>query len=153
MHVAENELELYVLGRLTDSQTSAVARHASECAKCAALLAEARSFVEQVRELGHQEPTGEERPERRKYPRIPTSDPARLRVLQPVVMEPEEVYILDTSRTGLKLASPRPLDPGALVQIRLGGLTVLAEVRHCRKSGDSYHAGVSIQDAFPTAKE
>src|SRR5580658_833323 len=124
MHVAAHELKLYVSGRLSDGQTSAIARHMLACEQCAKLLSEARTFAGQVRQLG-QQVAATERVERRKYTRIPTHDMARLRVLQPAVMEPEAVYILDTSRTGMRLESPRPLDPGALVQIRLESLTVL----------------------------
>ena len=75
-------------------------------------------------------------------------DPARLRVLQPVVLEPENIRILDTSRGGVKLTTQRPLETGALVQIRLNNLVITAEVRHCTRQGEGYQAGVEIQDTF-----
>ncbi len=144
MHIGAKDLELYLRGQLTEDQTSAVAHHVAGCPSCASLLEDTKAFVKRVRELGHPE-------ERRKYPRIPTNDPARLRVLQPVVLEPENIRILDTSREGMKLATQRPLETGALVQIRLNNLVIMAEVRHCTRQGDGYQAGVEIQDTFSNA--
>jgi len=152
MHVAEQDLELYVMGRLPEDQTAAIAEHTLECEACAELLADARRFVQQMRGLTQEMPAGERQIERRRSPRIPTSDPGRLRVLHPAAVESEEVLILDTSRDGLKLAVSRLLEPGTLVQIRLRDFIVLAEVRHCNSSGETYHAGVRIEDIFPISR-
>jgi hypothetical protein len=153
MHVTAVGLESYVLGKLTEDQASITARHLSECAACAQLLHETLVFIRQLREQSQRAAQAAGHPERRKHPRIPTNDPARLRILQPVVLEPQDVQILDTSREGLRLSLNRPLEPGALVQIRLKHLLVLAEVRYCHPHGDQFHAGVAIYDTLALGAE
>jgi anti-sigma factor RsiW len=150
MHMTTEDLELYVLGRLTEDRASVVARHLVECGSCGQLLDETREFVQQLRRLNERTSRDANWQERRRHPRLPTDDPAKLRVLQPVNLQTEDVQILDTSREGLRLRVPRALEAGALVQIRMKSLVVLAEVRHCRRVGEVYHAGVAIQDTFPS---
>lgn len=153
MHISAKDLKLYLLGQLTEDRTSRIALHISGCESCAKLLEETKTFVERMLDLSNRLGQSAGPAERRKYPRIPTDNPARLRVLQPVVLEPENIKILDTSREGMKLATQRPLEAGALVQIRLTSLVILAEVRHCHQQGDVYHAGVAIQDTFSNSSE
>jgi hypothetical protein len=148
MHFTVKDLELYLLGQLTEDQTSVVAHHISDCVACSKQLEETKTFVARMRGLSRRLSEGADPEERRRSPRIPTDTPARLRVLQPVVLEPESIQILDTSREGMKLMTQRPLYLGALVQIRMKDLVVLAEVRHCQRNGEAYHAGVAIQDTF-----
>jgi hypothetical protein len=147
-HISARDLELYLLGQLKEDVTTLVAHHISGCEACGKLLEETKTLVARMRDLsgrlGHR--AGAE--ERRKYPRIPADNPARLRVLQPVVLEPENIRIVDTSRWGMKLATRHPIEAGALVQIRSDSLVILAEVRYCHRQGDVYHAGVAIQDTF-----
>lgn len=147
MHVMADDLELYLLGRLTEDRASVIARHLKECGSCGALLDETRVFVRQLRELSQRHSVADAK-ERRRHPRIPTDDPAKLRVLRPVVLESENIQILDTSRDGLKLMTTRPIDSGALVQVWVRNLVVLAEVRHCQLVGAAYHVGVAIQETF-----
>ena len=59
-----------------------------------------------------------------------------------------DTRVLDTSKEGLKLFIPRELMKGALIQIHLRDLFILAEVRYCRSFGTGFHAGVLIQDVF-----
>ena len=99
-HVSSEDLERYLLGQLTEERTSLVARHVSGCETCSKQLEET-TFAAL--------PT-----ERRTHPRVPTDHPARLRVLQPVVLPQEKIRILDTSPQGLKLVTKRPTDLGAV---------------------------------------
>ncbi len=68
--------------------------------------------------------------------------------LNPLLPGRWEVRVVDVSRLGLKLLVPAPLEVGAVVQIRLKPVIVTAEVRHCTPVGESFHAGVHIQDLF-----
>jgi anti-sigma factor RsiW len=113
MHVSAKDLELYLLGQLTEENTSFVARHVSECESCTNHLEETKKFVARMRGLSQHLGQGTDPKERRRHPRIPTDNPARLRVLQPVVLAQEDIRILDTSREGLKLVTTRPIDPGS----------------------------------------
>ena len=90
-----------------------------------------------------------EAPERRRDSRVPTDDPAVMRVIRPDCSELSNVRVLDVSKEGLKLLVAQPLDPGSTVQIRLKTVVALAEVRYCVPCGKNYHAGVLILDAFP----
>jgi hypothetical protein len=149
MHMTADHLELYLLGRLTEDQASLVVLHLVECRSCENLLEETRVFVQRLRQLSQRLDRGREGLERRKHQRVPTDDLAKLRVLQPVVLEIEDVQILDTSLGGLRLRVGRLLEPSTLVQVRMKSLVILAKVRYCRQVGDTYQAGVEIQDTLP----
>jgi len=149
-HTPEQDLELYLLGRLTERQTSHIARHLWKCDECAERLTAARAFVQQMRELSQELAAGAGPAEQRKHRRITTAEPAQLRVLEPAALEPERVQILDVTGEGLKIAVSQPLVSGALVQIRLADSVVVAEVRNCRHAGECYHAGIEVHDVFPS---
>ena len=87
--------------------------------------------------------------ERRRAIRISVDDPAEMRVISPDCSDLSNVRVLDVSKEGFKLLVPKPLNPGATVQIRMKTVIALAEVRYCVLCSDGYHAGVLILDAFP----
>jgi PilZ domain len=83
---------------------------------------------------------------KKKNPRIPTDDPAVLRILHPVILDPIQTRVLDASKEGIKLEVPKQLDVGALVQVRLQTLVLIGEVRHCQPFAAAFHAGVHIRE-------
>jgi hypothetical protein len=84
--------------------------------------------------------------ERRRQPRMATDDPASIQILSPLTLERMDVRILDVSRNGLKIRSPRRLNTGAILQIRLRDLFIMGEVRYCVQTPDGFYAGLYIQD-------
>jgi hypothetical protein len=91
-------------------------------------------------------------PERRKDARASRSAPLSLRVLNDSGRLIEG-QLVNVSTRGLKLQVPEALEPGVMVQIRLGGKIIMAEVRYCSAhnspNNPGFHVGVKIQDVFP----
>jgi hypothetical protein len=86
--------------------------------------------------------------ERRRNRRVPSNDPAQIKLIPPTVSEPMEARILVVSKDGFKVEVPQLLEPGTTVQIIMKRIIAIAEVRYCIRVDQRYHAGVSIQDAF-----
>jgi len=137
-------LELYALGALGEDLSVAVESHLTNCVDCGVRFEESRAAI------GDWQPSYSG-PEKRKHPRVVTNDPAVLTVLQQEPSPHFKTRILDASKQGLKLQVPHELMRGTVVQIHVRGLFILAEVRHCRPAGKTFHAGVQIQDVFPVA--
>lgn len=88
--------------------------------------------------------------DRRTDPRLPSEQPATVRLLNPHASARLSATVMDISRGGLKLRLDRSLMPGTLVQIRLGEKVLLGEIRHCTPVGEEFQAGVRLQDVFET---
>jgi hypothetical protein len=87
--------------------------------------------------------------ERRRFPRVPTEETGQLRVLSPVSLSRLDVELVNLSRGGMMLQVPEPIDPGALVQIHVKDLIVLAEVRYRIPAAKGFRIGVQIRSVFP----
>jgi hypothetical protein len=94
---------------------------------------------------------GEPAFERRKKRRIPTNDPAMLRILGPGHTGQRLVRILDVSEHGLKITSSEALPPGTIVHIRMEGSAVVAEVRHCSVTQTGFTAGLRVDSITPVS--
>jgi hypothetical protein len=70
-------------------------------------------------------------------------------VLSPRPRRSAEVRVLDVSTSGLMLAVPFPLAPGALIRIKMTGAVADAEVRYCICEGSEYHIGVKVEEIVP----
>lgn len=146
MHLHDEDLELYLLGQLTEPRAAELRSHIEDCRECGQKLEEARQFVRTLEALKPQSA------ERRRDKRIKTSDPATIKLIYPNVSDPLAARILDVSRDGLKVEVPQFLDPGTTVQILMDASIVIAEIRYCVRAGAAYHIGVLIQDAFARPK-
>ena len=76
--------------------------------------------------------------ERRSETRLPIDDPAIVTILQVASHPHIEGYVLNTSKSGLRLGLPVPLEPGALIQIRRKGAITMAEVRYAVPAGKRF---------------
>ena len=86
--------------------------------------------------------------ERRREPRYPCNNPVEIRCL-PGDSKRMPGTLLDVSRRGLRVALDTRLGKGSRVEILMPKQVVIfGEVRHCRASGDKFHAGILIEDAF-----
>jgi hypothetical protein len=139
MHSSIRDLELYVDGHLSDEHSSAVRTHLEGCEECQLRLTD---IAFDLRWKGT---------ENRTEARVPVNLPGRLKLLDPLtsVGPPHDVAVVEISRNGLKIRTPRHLLPKALVQIRFGGKAVLGEVRYCDKSDGEYLAGLRLVEDFP----
>ena len=82
-------------------------------------------------------------PERRSEPRINCSSPAELTIINNDVSSSAAV-ITDVSSAGLRVIANVRMSPGQQVQIKMGKLVILAEVRHCQAKSSAYICGVAI---------
>jgi hypothetical protein len=91
-------------------------------------------------------------PERRREPRYPCNDPVMVRVM-PGDGNRVPATLVDVSRSGLRLEIAIPLIKGSEIEIVLSKqIAIFGKIRHCRRSGDNYQAGVLIQEAFYSSK-
>jgi hypothetical protein len=136
-HSSAFDLKQYVSGQLATKEAAVIQAHLEECDECQLRLAEMAMETQW------------EGPERRSEPRVVVDFPGRLKLLDPVtsVGPPHDVRVIEISRGGLKIRTPRFLIPKTLVQIRFNGMAMLGEVRYCNKREPEYHAGLKrVQD-------
>jgi hypothetical protein len=139
VHSTASELEHYVHGRLSADDSSVVQTHLQQCQDCQLLLAD---IAFQTQWKG---------PERRSEPRIPVNFTGRLKLLDPLtsVGPPHDVRVIEISRNGLKIHTPRFLIQKTLVQIHFNGKSVLGQVKYCTKAeGGGYLAGLQQRKDF-----
>jgi hypothetical protein len=126
-HLHDDDLCLYVQGRLSHRRSSTVEAHVLDCKSCENRLSEAAMFVWQLAALKQRE-RGTAGRERKCEDRIPANALGSVELLESY-SELLESNVLNTSRSGLKLCVPEPLAPEPFVQIRLKNAIVMVEVR------------------------
>jgi hypothetical protein len=147
MHMQADHLELYALGELSEDLSTVVESHLKTCVDCGIQFEESRVSIGQwIAQADEPVYAG---PEQRRSPRVATDDPAVLTVLKPDRTPRINMRIVDASKEGLKLQVPSQLMTGAVVQVHVRDLFILAEVRYCIRAGRTFHAGVQIHDVFP----
>lgn len=139
-HSSSRELEQYMDGNLSEEASAVVRTHLEECEECQLKMADIALEVQW---------TG---PERRSEPRVPVDYPGRLKWLDPVtsVGPPHDVQVIQISRGGLRIRTPRYLIPKTLVQIHFNGAAVLGSVIYCVRTEAGYHAGIKLTQDFPS---
>lgn len=146
-HVFDDNLRLYVLGSLNATQVGVLERHMLECNDCRKRLsASARTAIacSPVNRDGKD-------PDRRSEPRFSTSEIGSLRSFSPYLPERWRARITDVSKNGLGLLLPVHLRPGVLVQIRIGTIFALGEVRYSKPvSQHEFRTGVRLSGVFPS---
>ena len=138
MHVSEKRLQSYLSGELSEAMANEITSHLEVCQSCRVRV------VNRVEATNHT--VGAARDERRRQPRMPTDDPASIQIITPLSLERMDVRILDVSRNGLKIRTPKLLTTGAILQVRLRDLLIIGEVRYCVQTPDGFYAGLYIQD-------
>ena len=138
-HSTARDLEQYMDGNLSEEDSSVVRNHLEKCEPCQLRLAD---IALETQWKG---------PESRSEPRVPVKFPGRLKLLDPVtsVGPPHDVQVIEISRSGLKIVTPRYLILKTLVQIRFNGKSALGEVRYCVRIEPGYHAGIKLVPDFP----
>jgi hypothetical protein len=87
--------------------------------------------------------------DRRREPRYPTNDPAKIRILE-AWDDPARFggIVLDVSRNGMRVEVAKPLSTGMRVEVILIKASVFGEIRYCRQVSLAYHVGIAIEDVF-----
>lgn len=83
--------------------------------------------------------------ERRRDRRVAVEAEGTVRMMNPIDRQPRPVRIADVSRMGMKLISPRRIEPGVVLQVRMNDLLIMGVVRHCTELNREFHVGVSVE--------
>jgi CheY-like chemotaxis protein len=141
-HSHDDDLELYVRGRLEPEHQSVVEGHLSQCLNCRERLAQCLGVQFPLNYTGKTEP---DRTHERLEPRFTTGDDAFFQELNPLSLQRQMVRIVDVSKHGLGVLAAKAVFPGTIVQIRIKSNVELAEVRHCSALGDNgYRIGLRL---------
>ena len=147
LHIDESELESYLKSHLSDGEVAALETHMAQCEDCTGKLAELDKCLAYLSELGTEE-GGSLPSERRAYPRIATDEPAVLQVLIPFSRDAWAARIVDVSRGGLRTHTPKPLQPGSLIRVKMQFSIACGDVRYCIPAESGYYAGIRLHDYF-----
>jgi len=134
MHLSDDELEAYLAGRLSPSQSSIVSSHLSTCILCATELQRLSEQDDGESASDHTSP--------------PKDQAAWIRVIGPSIKPRLEGRVLEASEGVLKLTVREALEAGTFLQVRVDRRFILAEVRYCLPKGDEFHIGVEAKDVF-----
>ncbi len=139
-HIHEDDLELYLRGRLESERTPFVEQHLLECNFCRECLSLC---------LGHQIslhlPQRTKSLQKRSEPRFSAAGEAILQEVHPLSLVREKVEIVNVSRNGLGILSPKAILPGTVVQLRIEGWVELGTVRYCFAPDDNgYRLGLRL---------
>jgi anti-sigma factor RsiW len=133
VHPHEDDLELYIRGRLEPERISAAESHLSACQPCRERLSQCiglQRIFQSAREMKSEE----------KYepsePRSIAADVAIFQELHPFSLARWRARILDASTRGLGILAPKPVLPGTIVQIRIESTIEIGDVQHCSPSRD-----------------
>ena len=84
--------------------------------------------------------------EKRREARYPTHDPAEVEIVKSEA-SPIPATVLDVSRSGLRLRLTMAIEKSTEIKITLQrNVVIFGQVRHCRRTGDAFEAGILIQD-------
>lgn len=140
MHITEHELERYFATGTFDQNTDQLLKlqaHLSECDDCRKRLVEADPNTVDV--SVHSDSS-----EKRREPRIPTHQLGILRL--PSTLERFGIEVLDVSRNGLRIRTPRFLSRGAVVVVDIRETVIQGEVRYCVEKDDGFQVGLYIRE-------
>ena len=145
-HASDDDLKLYVRGRLELERVSALDSHLFECQTCREGLAQSIGLQLKVHPIGK---TKSKEKEARSEPRFHTGDDAIFQELNPLSLDRQDVKIVDISKNGVAILAPKSVMRGTIVQVRVKSNVELGEVRHCSASGDEgYRIGLRLHHAF-----
>jgi len=142
-HTDDDDLQRYVLGRLSAAKAHVLERHVFDCTQCKDRLATTAQIAAKILNLQRDQEGANKRTE----PRFRISDAVFLRSFAPALPDRWRVQIADVSKNGLGLLVPTRLSPGTVVQVQSGPTFALGEVKHSRQVGEhQFHTGIRLQD-------
>jgi hypothetical protein len=141
LHAHEDALELYIRGRLELESISPVESHLAECEVCQKLLSDCLG----QRFSLHPVPCiTSEMVQKRSQPRFSTEGEGTIQELHPLSLDRQRIKILNASKNGFGLLSPKAIFPGTIVQLRIKDTVELANVRYCSASIDGFRIGLRL---------
>jgi hypothetical protein len=146
MHPEPEEFALYLKGQLSPDVIPALEQHLAACEACVQALCEQDRYLWCLAEISADELTLDG--EKRRYPRITTDEPAVIQSLAPFATDVWDIRIIDVSKGGVRIHTPRPLEPESLIRVSMKFSIACGDVRHCTSTVDGYHAGIRLHDYF-----
>ena len=141
-HIHEDNLELYLGGRLEAQRISPVEFHLQECDLCRGRLSDCLGQRLALHVVGG---TKSDAAQKRCEPRFNTDGEGTIQELHPLSLDRHRVKIVNVSKNGLGLVSPKAMLPGTIVQLRIGDTVVLGNVRYCSApDDDNFRIGLRL---------
>jgi hypothetical protein len=142
VHIHEDDLQLYVQGRLEPERISLAESHLSGCENCRQLLSEFLGHRLALRPAKGPESGVEQK---RTEPRFTTEGEATVQELHPISFDRQIVKIVNVSKNGLGIVGSKAILPGTIVQLRMKGTVELGNVRYCSAlDGGGFRIGVRL---------
>jgi hypothetical protein len=142
VHVHEDDLELYLRGGLESERIPIAESHLSECESCRKLLSDC--LGQRIAFHATTRPKSNVT-QKRSEPRFIAESEAVLQELHPLSLERQKVKIVNVSKNGLGILSPKSIFPGTIVQLRIKGEVELGNVRYSVALGDiGFQIGVRL---------
>ncbi len=145
MHLTDEHLNLYARQQTSPHDDSICSAHLAVCQECKSRFLEIEFDILDCPKLAVRA-SGDN--ERRRNPRVPLHARGFITRLNPLLPGRLPIHLLNVSAEGMKLHVPEALEPGAMIQVRLPGALLTAEVRHCAAVGTEFQAGVRVIDVF-----
>ena len=149
MHPEPDEFALYLKGQLSRDVIPALEHHLASCEACVQALREQDRYLWCLAEISTNEFSLEG--EKRRYPRLGTDEPAVIQSLEPFATDAWDVRIVDVSRGGVRIQSPRPLAVDSLIRVKMKFSVACGDVRHCSPVENGFQVGVRLHDYFLAA--
>ena len=142
IHIHEDDLDLYLSGHVESERLSFIEHHLLECRICQAHLFDCAG--QQLR-LQSIQRTHSEVAQKRSEERFSTEGVATVQELHPLSLERHTVKVVDVSKNGLGIVSPKAMLPGTIVQLRMKDIVELGNVRYCSElGGGGFRIGVRL---------
>jgi hypothetical protein len=146
VHVQEDDLKLYVHGRLDAVHHFVVGHHLLECHTCREYLSLCIDLEDMPNPMDNAK---WDRTNRRSEPRFTIGGELDYQEFSPFSVDRQKASVLDISANGVGIFTPNPVLPGTIVQIRVMNTVELGQVRHCSAFGDKgYRIGLRLHDGF-----
>ena len=148
-HLTDDQLQLYVRGRLPEDDAAVIEAHLKDCEECTNKIAEVADFLRRFRTLNTLPP---DQIEKRQEPRITVNSTAIVHAINPLNLDRVTAHVLNASTSGLKMSCQAGYQVGTLLQIRLKDAFVLGQVRYCIQEVGDFHLGIRIEDLYPKSQ-
>ena len=116
VHVHEDDLELYLHGRLEPGRIPIAESHLLECKSCRQLLSEC---LGQRLELHAIKTAKSVAAQKRSEPRFDTAGEGTVQEIHPLSLDRQKIKIVNMSKNGLGIVVPKAILPGTIVQLRI----------------------------------
>jgi hypothetical protein len=140
-HLDERELERYLRGQLQEQHAGSLETHLLVCQSCQERLAQ--HFGPLI--LHPTRRAKADRKDQRSEQRFIAGDNAIFQEMNPLSADRLQVRIMDVSKHGLGIVSPKSVFPGTIVKLQIGSTIELGEVRFCSAlKTDEYRIGLRL---------